>query len=478
MGEFRAENDSMGVMQVPVWALWGASTQRAIENFAVSGRAVPLELIHAYGLLKAACAKANRTLGKLDEARANAIIDGAGEIARGELDRHFVIDVFQTGSGTSTNTNVNEVIANRASQKAGLAIGSKTPLHPNDHVNLGQSSNDTFPAALHIAAALALSTQLVPALQKLRQELTRLARDTDGIVKIGRTHYMDATPIRAGQVFSGYAAQAENAIARANRAIDVLRELPIGGTAVGTGLNTHAEFGASVCEELTRATAVHFYEARNHFEAQAARDGVVEASGSLKTIAVSLSKIANDIRVLGSGPRCGIFELSLPATQPGSSIMPGKVNPVMCESVIQVAARVIGNDSAITYGGFGGVGSILELNVAMPLLADALLESIRLLGNVSVLFVDKLLAGLQVNRERCEALIEQSLMMVTSLAPALGYERAARLAQQAFAEGRTIRELAREQCLLDDDTLDALLDPRAMTEPGGGDDSTGDSTGV
>lgn len=466
MDDTREEKDSMGTMRVPAWALWGASTQRAVENFPVSGRGVPPELIHAYGLIKAACARVNCRSGKIDEARATAIAAGADAIARGELDRHFVVDVFQTGSGTSTNTNVNEVIANLASQQAGFAVGSKKPLHPNDHVNLGQSSNDTFPTALHVAAVLALSRQLIPALQKLQRELLGLAHETDDIVKVGRTHLMDATPIRFGQVFSGYAAQAEYAVARAERAMQALRELPIGGTAVGTGLNTCAQFGALVCTELTLATTVHFFEARNHFEAQAAKDVVVEASGCLKTIAVSLSKIANDIRLLGSGPRCGLFELILPATQPGSSIMPGKVNPVICESVIQVAVRVIANDSAITYAGFGGVGSILELNVAMPLIADALLESIRLLGNVCGIFVDKLLCGLRVDRERCAALIEQSLMMVTSLAPKLGYERAADLAKQAFAEGRTIREIAREQHLLDEAELDTLLDPRGMTEPG------------
>lgn len=454
----------MGAMRVPEWALWGASTARAVENFPVSGRRVPLALIHAYGLLKAACARVNRDLGKLGAAQADAIVAAGEQIVRGELDRHFVVDVFQTGSGTSTNTNVNEVIANRASQKAGEPIGSKRPLHPNDHVNLGQSSNDTFPTALHVAAALALSSQLLPALRKLHGALDRLAADNHDIVKVGRTHLMDATPIRAGQVFSGYAAQAEYAIDRAQRAIDALSELPIGGTAVGTGVNTHAEFGRRVCDELTRATEVSFHEARNHFEAQAAKDAVVEASGGLKTIAVSLSKIANDIRVLGSGPRCGIFELVLPAIQPGSSIMPGKVNPVICESVIQVAARIIGNDAAITYGGFGGVGSILELNVAMPLIADALLESIDLLSNVTNIFVDKLLDGLQVDRERCEELLGQSLMMVTALAPKLGYDKAAELAKRAYAEGRTIRELAAG--LLDATELDALLDPRNMTEPG------------
>jgi fumarate hydratase class II len=467
---FRIEKDSMGEMKVPDWALWGASTQRAVHNFPISGRGIPPHVVHAFGLLKAACARVNKDLGKLPAEQAKAIIDAASDVAKGELDKHFVVDVYQTGSGTSSNMNANEVIANRVCQKAGKPLGSRDfpgAVHPNDHVNMGQSSNDTFPTAMHVAAAVALAKQLKPALKRLHQTLDKQVMDWDSVIKIGRTHLMDATPIRMGQVFSGYASQIEHAIARCDRAIDALSELAIGGTAVGTGINTHVEFGKRVAKELSKQTGVKFREAVNHFEAQAAKDGFVEASGQLKTIAVSLTKIANDIRWLGSGPRCGLFELSLPAIQPGSSIMPGKVNPVICESVMQVAGRVIGNDAVVTYAGLGGIGSLFELNVAMPVMADAMMESIQLLTNVSNVFVDNLLANLQVNKERCEALIEQSLMMVTSLAPVLGYDAAAKLAKEAFAEGKTIRQLVKEKKLLDDKKLDALLDPRAMTEPGG-----------
>jgi len=464
---YRKEHDSMGEMSVPEWALWGATTQRAVENFPVSGRPIPPEVIHAFGHLKAACALVNLDLGKLPRELAEAVIGAAEEVARGEHDAHFPIDVFQTGSGTSSNMNANEVIANRASQKAGKPIGSFQPVHPNDHVNMGQSSNDTFPAAIHVAAAAVIKDELVPALERLRASLDRKANDWGAVIKIGRTHLMDATPIRVGQVFSGYASQAAHGIERAERAISVLGELAIGGTAVGTGINTHVEFGARVAAELSRRTGVRFREAANHFEAQAAKDAYVEASGELKTIAVSLSKIANDIRLLGSGPRCGIFELMLPAVQPGSSIMPGKVNPVICESVIQVACQVAGNDATIALANFGGVGSLMELNVAMPVMADRMLDSIHLLARVSNVFVDKLLSGLEVNRERCEALLEQSLMLVTSLAPEIGYEKAAKLAKEAFASGKTIRQLCMEKELLSAKRLDELLDPRSMTMPGG-----------
>ena len=458
---FRIEKDSMGEMQVPNWAFWGASTQRARENFPISDRGIPAEVVHAFGLLKAACARVNKDLGRLEPDLADAIDGAAAEVAVGRHDEHFVVDVYQTGSGTSSNMNANEVIANLA----GRGLGGGAKVHPNDHVNMGQSSNDTFPTAMHVAAKVALEKTLRPALERLCGVLDRKARDWDGIIKIGRTHLMDATPIRVGQVFSGYGEQARKAVERSGDAAAQLEELAIGGTAVGTGINTHREFGARVAAALSAATGVGFVEARNHPEGQAAKDGFVAASGGLKTIAVSLSKIANDIRWLGSGPRCGLFELNLPSIQPGSSIMPGKVNPVICESVVQVAARVIANDAAITYGGFGGVGSILELNVAMPLMADAMMESIKLLANVSTVLVDKLLDGLEVNAERCEALIDQSLMMVTSLAPELGYDNAAKLAKEAFQENKTIRELVLEKKLLDERRLSALLDPAAMTRP-------------
>ena len=463
----RKEKDSMGEIPVPEWALWGATTQRAVGNFPVSGRPVPPEIIHAYGHIKAACALANRDLGKLPREKAWAIIEAAEEVARGELDAHFPVDVFQTGSGTSTNMNANEVIANRVSQKAGKPIGSFDPVHPNDHVNMGQSSNDTFPTAMHLAAACLLANELVPALGRMHATLDRQARDWDSVVKVGRTHLMDATPIRAGQVFAGYASIVEHSIERAGRALDALREIALGGTAVGTGLNTHPEFGARVAAELSRRCGVELREARNHAEAQSAKNAFVESSGQIRTIAVGLSKIANDVRLLGSGPRCGISELKIPAVQPGSSIMPGKVNPVICESLIQVACQVVGNDATIALADFGGVGSILELNVAMPVMAERMIESIRLLSRVVDVFVEKLLAGLEVDSARCAELVERSLMTVTSLAPGIGYDRAAALAREALASGKTIRELVLERELLSETRLDELLDPRRMTKPGG-----------
>lgn len=465
----RIEKDSMGEMTVPAEALYGATTQRAVENFPISRRPVPGEVIHAFGLLKKACAEANLALKKLDEPRAKAIIKAAEAIAQGKHDREFPIDIFQTGSGTSTNMNVNEVIANLTCLAAKKPIGSrdhKNAVHPNDHVNMGQSSNDTFPTAMQVAAAVAIDKDLIPALTRLAKELARKAKQWDKIVKVGRTHLMDATPIRLGQEFSGYAAAAEYGVMRAKRAMQRLAEnLPIGGTAVGTGINTHPKFGKMVCEALSKATGVKFAEAPNHFEAQATRDCVVEASGELKTIAVALSKIANDIRWLGSGPRCGLFELSLPATQPGSSIMPGKVNPVMCESMMQVACQVIGNDAAITLGGLGGIGSLFELNVAMPMMADNMQTSIRLLANASNAFVDKLVVGLEVNEKIATGFVERSLMLCTKLAPVIGYDAAARAAKAAFDEGVTIREYCRRHNLVDEKTLDKLLDAKSMTEP-------------
>jgi fumarate hydratase class II len=459
----------MGEMRVPADALHGASTARAVDNFPISGEPVPVAVIHAFGYLKAACARANLELGKLDERRAEAIIAAAEEVASGKHDDHFPVDVYQTGSGTSTNTNANEVIANVANIRLGHGVGAKGKegaVHPNDHVNMGQSSNDTFPTAMHVAATMAISRDLIPALKRLHEDLAAKAVQWDKIVKIGRTHLMDATPIRVGQVFSGFAAQAEYAVIRATRALKRLQEnMPIGGTAVGTGINTHPRFARMVCAALSAELDATFTEAANHPEAQAAKDSFVEAHGELKTIAVSISKIANDIRLLGSGPRCGIFELALPATQPGSSIMPGKVNPVIAESAIQVACRVIGNDAVVTTAGFGGVGSIFELNVAMPVMIDAFLESVMLLANVSNVSVDKMLSGLAVNEERCRQLIEQSLMMVTSLAPKIGYEKAAAFAKEAFDSGKTIRELCLERKVLPETELNEALDPWKMTEP-------------
>ncbi|MBX3427315.1 MAG: class II fumarate hydratase [Pirellulales bacterium] len=469
MTKFRVERDTMGEMQVPEDALYGASTARAVDNFPVSFEPVPATVIHAFGLLKAACAIANRELGKLDAKRAEAIVAAAQDVAAGKFDVHFPVDVYQTGSGTSTNMNANEVIANLANQRLGLGLGAKGSdgaVHPNDHVNMGQSSNDTFPAAMHIAGAVQLQQALVPALNRLAAALDEKASQWDSVIKIGRTHLMDATPIRVGQVFGGYAAQAGYAATRAGRALArLLENMPIGGTAVGTGINTHPQFAEKVCAALSTDLGIEFKEAENHPEAQAAKDSFVAAHAELKTIAVSLTKIANDIRWLGSGPRCGIFELLLPETQPGSSIMPGKVNPVICESVIQVACRVIGNDAVVTTSGLGGVGSLFELNVAMPVMIDAFVESVKLLANVSNVFVDKLLTGLVCNADRCEALIDQSLMMVTSLAPVLGYEKCAQLAKQAFKENTTIRQLVLAEKLVPEDKLNELLDPASMTRP-------------
>lgn len=469
MPSTRTERDSMGEMTVPADALYGASTARAVANFPIARRPLPPEIVHAFGHLKAACAIANRDLGKLDPKLADAIIAAADEVAAGKHDHHFPVDVYQTGSGTSTNMNANEVIANLANIRLGFGLGAKGQagaVHPNDHVNMGQSSNDTFPTAMHIAAVIALEP-LAPAFILLHHKLDLLAGDWDQIVKVGRTHLMDATPIRVGQVFGGFARQAEESIQRAVDSRGWLASgLAIGGTAVGTGINTHPRFAATVCDQLKGRLKLEFSEAISHPAAQSAKDDFVWAHGQLKTIAVSLSKIANDIRHLASGPRCGIGELIIPAIQPGSSIMPAKENPVIAESVMQVVCRVIGNDATITTAALGGVGSIFELNVAMPVIADAFLESVRLLTNVTNVFVDKLLSGLQVNEKRCAELVEQSLMNVTPLAPVIGYDKAAEVAKRAFAEGKTIRQVAREMQLADDATLNRLLDPHAMTRPG------------
>ena len=465
----RIEKDSMGEMPVPADALYGASTARAVANFPIAKEPVPAAVIHAFGHLKAACAAANLSLGRLDAKRAEAIIAAADEVAQGKHDAHFPVDIYQTGSGTSTNMNGNEVIANLANQKLGFGLSAKNnpdAVHPNDHVNAGQSSNDTFPTGMHIAGALAIEHDLKPALDRLRDALKQKADDWDAIVKIGRTHLMDATPIRVGQVFAGYARQAEHARHRAGFAFEGMRQnLEIGGTAVGTGINTHPEFAAKVCAALKERTGIDFQEAEQHAEAQAAKDCFVQSHACLKTIAVSLTKIANDIRHLGSGPRCGIGELSLPAIQPGSSIMPGKVNPVICESAVQVACRVVGNDATVTMAGMGGVGSIFELNVAMPVMIDAFLESVKLLANVSHVFVDKLLDGLVVNEDRCAELNEQSLMTITALAPEVGYDKCSALAKQAHKEGKTIKELVGELKLMPSERLAELMDYEAMTRP-------------
>ncbi|MDX2116926.1 MAG: class II fumarate hydratase [Planctomycetota bacterium] len=514
----RIEKDTMGEMPVPADALYGASTQRAVLNFPVSGRPVPEAVIKAYAMLKTACARVNHKLSRLDAARTDAIAGACAEILeglpqRGGIARHFPIDIYQTGSGTSTNMNANEVIANLTALRAGHAIGKSKDtayiksggVHPNDHVNMGQSSNDTFPSAMNISAALVIQRELLPAVEALATEIEAKAAAWDKIVKIGRTHLADATPIRLGQEFSGYASQVRHAQRRLLLALDTLSELAIGGTAVGTGINCHEQFGQMACAELNAMLGLPmkassaagdgirpfaFREASNHFEAQHARDCFVEASGHLKTYAVSLTKIANDIRWLGSGPRCGIGELTLPAVQPGSSIMPGKVNPVICESVMMLCCQVVGNDAAITMGGLGGIGSLLDLNVAMPMMSANLLDSASLLARGSRMFLVNLLQahngdaatglppspGLVANEKRCAELIEGSLAMCTSLVPVIGYDKSAALAKDAFKAGKTVRQLAYETVVgqndnsgkpITRDDIDHYLNPWSMTLPGG-----------
>lgn len=465
-GRTRVEKDSMGEMSIPKSALYGASTQRAVLNFPISGYRFSRPFIRALGLIKWAAAQANHDLGLLDAERSALIVQAAEEVVDGKLDEHFPLDIFQTGSGTSTNTNANEVIANRCAQLAGKPIGSRELVHPNDHVNMGQSSNDVIPSAIHISGAEQLKNCLVPALEELRDALEAKAKEFWDIIKIGRTHLMDATPVRLGQEFSGYAQQVAYAKERAQKAIEVLRELALGGTAVGTGLNRHVDFPGKVMRHIEQRTGIKFYEAKNHFEAQGGKDAVVEASGQLKTIAVSLFKIANDIRLLGSGPRCGIGEIQLPTTQPGSSIMPGKVNPVMCESMMMVCAQVIGNDATMTWSGANGN---FELNVMMPVMTHALLESIRLLTHVVDVFCEKCVTGIVANKARCEELVELSMAMVTSLAPKIGYDRAADIAKESMKTGETVRQICLEKKVLPKTELDRALDPVAMTEPGGTD---------
>ena len=462
--KMRLERDTMGEKAVPAEAYYGIQTLRAVENFPISDLRFSRAFIRALGLIKWAAARVNADLGRLDRRLARVIVQAAREVADGKLDREFVVDIFQTGSGTSTNMNVNEVIANRALELLGKPLGGNA-VHPNDHVNLGQSSNDVIPTAIHLAALELMNKELVPALSRMQKVLAGKARVFDRIVKIGRTHLADATPIRLGQEFSGYARQIALAIRRALSVRDNLGELALGGTAVGTGINTHPQFPKRVIALLSRETKCSFREAENHFEAQAAKDAVVETSGALKTIAVSLMKIANDIRWLGSGPRCGIAEIQIPDTQPGSSIMPGKVNPVIAESVMQVAAQVIGNDLAISIGGQAGN---FELNVMMPVMAYNLLQSIELLSRSIDNFTIRCLQGIEADEARCKAMIEQSLAMCTALAPAIGYDAAARIAKEAYRTGRTVREVVRSQRVLPEGELSRLLDPWSMTKPAAG----------
>ncbi len=456
----RVETDSLGPVRVPSAALWGAQTQRAIENFPVSGLRLPRRLIRALALVKKAAAEVNKESGLLEPRLADAIITAATEVADGRHDDQFPVDVFQTGSGTSSNMNANEVIANRAIQLLGGTVGTKTPVHPNDHVNRGQSSNDVFPTAVHLAAAESVERDLLPALCHLEAALAAKTRQFDPIVKVGRTHLMDAVPIRLGQEFSGYAAQLAASVRRVEGTRATLCELALGGTAVGTGLGADPQFAPKVIARLAQATGLPFRQAPNLFEALAARDGVVEASGALRGTAVSLTKVANDIRWLGSGPRCGIGEIRLPDLQPGSSIMPGKVNPVMAEMLLMVCAQVLGNDATVAAGGAAGN---FELNAMIPVMAFNLLQSIEILARSCRLFADRCVAGLEANAARSAELVEQSLALVTALNPRIGYDAAAALAREAVATGKTIRELCLEKNVLPPDELDRLLDPRGMT---------------
>ena len=472
MSDFRTECDSMGEVQVPAGAYYGAQTQRAVENFPISGWTLPPALIHALGLVKYACGVANRDLGKLTGTGKNplrgeqveALLQACREVAEGKHDGEFPVDVFQTGSGTSSNMNVNEVISNRAIEiLGGDRFQPDKPVHPNDHVNMGQSTNDIFPTAIHVAAAVEVKNDLLPALQRLADTLAQKAREWDGIIKIGRTHLMDATPLRLGQEIGGFARQLQLSVRRAQQTLEAVLELPAGGTAVGSGINTHPEFGERVASALAAETGIPFVEAANHFEANAQRDGLVGCHGHLRTIAVTLFNVANNIRWLGSGPRCGFFEIILPDRQPGSSIMPGKVNPVMSESMLQVAARVMGNDQTITL--CGAAGGQFQLNIMMPVMGHATLESIRLMAAATRAFVEFCAEGMEANPAACEAAVEQSLSMVTSLNPYIGYEKAAKLTKEAFATGKTIRELCREKGILPESTLNEALDPMRMTEP-------------
>jgi len=451
----RIEKDSLGEVRVPVNALYMAQTQRAIENFPVSGLRFGRSFIGALGIIKSSAAAVNAELGLLDSALASAIEQAAAEIAEGRHDEHFPVDIFQTGSGTSTNMNANEVIATRARQIAGGAT-----VHPNDHVNMCQSSNDVIPAAIHIAATIELHEKLLPALNHLHDELLRKAAANDDVVKTGRTHLMDAMPIRLGQQIGGWAAQIRQAIDRLTAALPRLSELALGGTAVGTGINAHPEFGLRVAARISRMTGISFVESRNHFAAQSAQDTAVELSGQLKTLALALMKIANDLRWMNSGPQAGLGEIVLPAMQPGSSIMPGKINPVIPESVMMVAAQVIGNDAAIAVAASHGN---FELLTMLPVIAHNLLQSLHILANASRLLAEKAVSGFTVNRDQIAALVEKNPILVTALNPIIGYEKAAEIAKQACAEGRRIKDVAAEKTSLSRAELDRLLDPRALT---------------
>jgi fumarate hydratase, class II len=462
-GETRTERDSMGEFEVPAGAYYGANTMRAKVNFPISDLRLPRGFIRAIGLIKQQAAMVNRELGLLDENIAGAIIRAAQDVVDGSLDSEFIVDVFQTGSGTSTNMNANEVIANRAIELLGGKLGSRTPVHPNDHVNLGQSSNDVIPTSIQVSAAVAIHEDLIPALRILEASLRRKADAFWPVIKTGRTHLQDATPIRLGQEFLGYAGQVERASERCEAAIATLSELPLGGTAVGTGVGTHPAFPAKVIALIATDLGIPFRETENHFSGQSTLDAVVSASGGLRAVAIALYKIAGDIRLLGCGPRAGISEISIPVVQPGSSIMPGKVNPVICESVTMVAAQVIGNDATIAF--CAAAGSLLELNVMMPVAAYDLLQSAALLASSARNLATQCVDGITAT-ENGPAMVERGLMLSTALAPRIGYDAAAAIAKEAYETGRSVREVARERSGLDEEELARLLDPEAMTRPG------------
>ncbi|GIW40672.1 MAG: class II fumarate hydratase [Candidatus Binatia bacterium] len=463
MAEFRIERDSMGEMRVPANAYYAAQTARAVENFPISSLRFSRRFLRALGWIKAAAARANRDLGLLDARRANAIERAALEVAEGKFDGEFVVDVFQTGSGTSTNMNANEVIANRAIEILGGTRGDRSLVHPNDHVNMGQSTNDVFPTAIHLSALDAVETHLLPGLRRLAEAFAAKAEEFRDVVKAGRTHLQDAVPVTLGQEFSGYESVVRHGITRVENTRAHLSELPIGGTALGTGLNAHPEFGQRVVAELRKLSGLVVRRADNPFEAMQNRDACVELSGALRTIAVGFMKIANDLRLLASGPRTGLFEIELPATQPGSSIMPGKVNPVIPEAVNMVAAHVIGNDAAIAVAGLNGN---LDLNVMMPVIAYNLLESLEILGSAAGVFADKCVSGIRANVERCRYYAERTAALVTALAPVLGYDEAARIYKKALSEEKSLRDVVLEEKLLPPEELDRILDLHRLTRGG------------
>ena len=457
--KYRITSDSMGEMKVPVSAMYGAQTQRAVHNFPISGIKFDYDFINSIVIIKRSAAIVNLKLKLISEIRANAIIKACDKLLLDKPQNQFPIDIFQTGSGTSTNMNVNEVLATLANT---FITDKNNLIHPNDHINMGQSSNDVIPTAIHVSSLIAVEEKLLPALVKIESELSLKAKEFDKVLKIGRTHLQDATPMTLGQEFSGYQSIVKNSLAQIKQSKKLLSNLAQGGTAVGTGINTHKKFGLLIADEISKYTNIKFFKTKNHFEAQSAQNSVVEFSGSLKTLAVGLNKIANDIRWLGSGPRSGIGELTIPAVQPGSSIMPGKVNPVICESMIQVCSQVIANDMAIS---LGGLGSVFELNLMLPLIAHNILFSINILSNSVNVFVDKLLVDIKANSEKCEGYIEGSLAMCTSLVPEIGYDKSAQIAYEAFKKNKTIKQVLKDNKVLSDKKIEKLLDPKLMIKP-------------